>query len=131
MITLRVFAVWLAILSLAIANGTVRKASLVPALGLHWANTISGITLAVIILLVAYFTLPWMMRKPVRGYAAVGSVWLCLTLMFEFAFGRVILADSWQQMFESYMFRDGNVWPLVLLVIIVAPSLAAKIRGWK
>lgn len=131
MISFRMCAVWLAILLLAIANGTLREASLVPALGLYWANIISGITLAAIVLLAAYFTLPWIVRKPVTGYAAIGSVWLCLTVVFEFTFGRVILGDSWQQMFESYMFRDGNVWPLVLLVIIVAPSLAAKIRGWK
>ena len=130
MITFRAFAVWLGILVLAIANGGIREAALVPTPGLPSAHIISGIILAGLILLVAYFTLPWIGPRSVSSYLVIGIGWLFLTLLFEFTFGRIILGKLWPQLFEAYMFRDGNIWPIVLIGAVIAPYVAATIRGW-
>ncbi|MDT8443406.1 MAG: hypothetical protein RQ722_03855 [Desulfuromonadales bacterium] len=58
-----------------------------------------------------------------------GTIWLCLTLSFEFGFGFFIQERSWAAMLEAYTFKDGNIWPLVLVVTFFAPLLAARIRG--
>lgn len=121
---------WLGILMLAIAIGAFREAVLIPALGKPSGLILSGVLLSSLILAFAYVTLPWSGRAPASSYAAIGIAWLSLTLVFEFTFGRIVQGKSWSQLFEAYIFRDGNVWPVVLLVTAVAPYVAARIRGW-
>ena len=128
--SVRAFAVWLGILVLAIANGLLREAVLIPALGKPAGLLLSGALLSGAILVVAYFALPWFGRASVASYAAIGLGWLCLTLVFEFSFGHLIQGKSWSQLLEAYTFKDGNIWSLVLLVTVVAPYAAAKIRAW-
>lgn len=129
-IWLKAFAVWLGILALAITNGELREATLIPALGNPLGLFLSGVFLSGLIIVVAYFALPWFGREPVSSYARIGIGWLCLTLVFEFTFGRIIQGKHWPQLLEAYMFRDGNIWPIVLLVTTVAPYVAARLRGW-
>lgn len=126
----RVLVIWLGILVLAVINGMLREAVLLPMLDKPLALILSGIPLSALILAVAYLSLPWLGRMPVAGYLTVGLGWLCLTLIFEFAFGRLVQGRPWPELLEAYTFRDGNLWPLVLLVTAAAPYVAARIRGW-
>lgn len=129
-VAVKVLTVWLGILVLAIANGLLREAVLVPALGKPMGLVLSGILLSGVILAVAYFALPWLGPAPVATYVAVGFGWLGLTLTFEFTFGRLIQGKTWTEILEAYTFKDGNIWPVVLIVTAVAPYVAARIRGW-
>jgi len=129
-IAVKAFAVWLGILVLAIANGSLREAVLIPAFGMLTGLVISGVLLSGFILAAAYFTLSWFGRRSVTGYTAIGFGWVCLTLIFEFTFGYFAQGKSWAQLLEAYTFRDGNIWPVVLVVAAIAPYVAAKIRGW-
>ena len=126
----KAFVVWLGILMLAIANGALREAVLIPELGKLPGLILSGILLSGVIIAVAYFTLPWIGRAPVASYAVIGMGWLCLTIIFEFTFGHIVQGKPWSQLFEPYMFRGGNIWPIVLLAAAVAPYAAARIMGW-
>jgi hypothetical protein len=128
-ITFKSFAIWLGILLLAIANGAFREDFLTPELGQFTGLILSGILLSICIIFMAYFTLPWIGRTPARNYVLIGILWLCFTLLFEFSFG-LAQGRTWLQLSEAYMFRDGNIWSIVLLVTSVAPYLAAKGRGW-
>lgn len=129
-ITFKTFAVWLGILLLAIANGALREAVIIPVLGKLPGLIVSGVFLSGLIFAVAYFALPWFGRTPTLSYAAIGMGWLCLTLLFEFTFGHIIQGKPWPQLLEAYTFKDGNIWPIVLFVALVAPYVAARIRGW-
>lgn len=126
----RALAVWLGILVLAVINGLLREAVLLPMLDTPAALILSGLLLSVLILAVAYLSLPWLGRLPATGYIAIGLGWLCLTLVFEFAFGRLVQGRTWAELLEAYTFRGGNLWPLVLLVITMSPYVAARIRSW-
>lgn len=129
-VVFKVFLVWIGIVILAIANGLLREAILIPVMSKPTGMVLSGVMLSGLILAVAYLTLPWFGPLPLTGYAAIGIGWLCLTLAFEFSFGRVIQGKPWPELFEAYLFRDGNIWPVVLLVTALAPYIAAKVRGW-
>lgn len=126
----KVFVIWLGLLVLAIVNGTLREAILIPTLGKPPGLILSGTLLSGAILAIAYFALPWLGRSSVARYVAIGFGWLCLTLAFEFTFGLLIQGKPWSQILEAYTFKDGNIWSLVLLVTASAPYLAAKFRGW-
>ena len=54
--------------------------------------------------------------------------WLALTIAFEFAFGRLVAKRSWDELFQSYRFEGGDLWPVVLVIVAIAPLLAAKLR---
>ena len=126
----KALAVWLGILLLAIANGVLREAVLVPAFGQRVGLMLSGILLSGLIFLTAYLMLPWMGRARVASYLAIGMGWLCLTLVFEFSFGRIVQGVPWSKLLQAYRFKDGNLWPVVLLLTAAAPYAAAKWRGW-
>ena len=125
----KALAVWFGILFLAIANGMFRESILIPLLGNIPGLVLSGVLLSILILIVTYFLLPWFGPVPVASYIVLGLGWLCLTLVFEFTFGRLIQGKQWSELFDAYTFKDGNIWPVVLLVVAAAPYIAARIRG--
>ncbi|HWP13174.1 MAG TPA: hypothetical protein VNN06_15235 [Ramlibacter sp.] len=124
----KAFAVWLAILALAVANGILREAVLIPALGRLTGLTASGVVLSLLILLVALFAAPWYGRLDAGRYWQIGAMWLVLTLVFEFGMGRLVSHKPWQELLEAYTFSGGNIWPAVLVVVLVAPRIAAWVR---
>lgn len=128
--TVKPFVVWLSILLLAILNGGLREVVLIPALGNPQGLILSGVLLSALILVVTYFALPWLGWHSVAGYIVIGLAWLCFTLTFEFTFGYFIEAKTWSQLCDAYVFKDGNIWPVVLFTTAVAPYVTARFRGW-
>jgi hypothetical protein len=125
----KALAVWVGILVLAVANGALREAVLIPKLGDKSALVLSGVLLSSLILITAYFSLPWIGARRQPELIAVGLGWLILTLMFEFSFG-LTRGKSLAEILEAYTFKGGNIWPVVLLITAIAPWAAAKLRGW-
>jgi hypothetical protein len=62
-----------------------------------------------------------------RELVIVGLSWVALTIVFEFAFG-LSQGQSYQELLAAYTFTDGNIWPVVLVVIALSPWLAVRIR---
>ena len=129
-VAVRALAIWLGILVLAIANGALREAVLVPVLGSAGGLLLSGVLLSSLILAVVYFSLPWIGPAAAVRCMVIGMGWLCLTLVFEFAFGYLVQGKPWPELLEAYAFKGGNIWPVVLLTVAVSPCIAARIRGW-
>jgi hypothetical protein len=121
--------VWLGILVLAVTNGLLREAVLLPALGTPAALVLSGLLLSALIIGVAWVSLPWLRLRNAAQLWLVGFGWLALTLVFEFSFG-LAQGKSWPALLEAYTFREGNIWPIVLVVTACAPVIAAKLRRY-
>jgi hypothetical protein len=121
--------VWLLVLALAVANGAFPEAVLLPSLGKPAALVLSGLLLAACIVAAAFLFLRWPHPLTTAAWLGLGLLWLALTLLFEFAFGRFVRGLSWQELLAAYQFRDGNLWPLVLVVTFLAPLLGARLRG--
>ncbi len=118
---------WLFILVLAIANGALREQLLIPRLGSVTGLIVSGCLLSCLIILVAFIGVPWLGMLKNFEYLFIGLSWLLLTLTFEVGFG-LALHKSWSELLQAYTFKGGNIWPVVLTVIALAPWLAAKLR---
>ena len=129
MVWLKASVLWLAILVLAILNGILREKALIPAMGSFGAFIASGALLSACILAVALVGAPWYGRLPSARWLRVGLFWLLLTLAFEFGFG-FMQNKTWSELLEAYAFSGGNIWPLVLVVTLAAPWLAARARGF-
>lgn len=128
-LTLKAFAIWLVILGSAVANGALREAFLIPWIGKTAGLIASGLLLSVLIVAITFAVFPWLGANRISQLLAVGFGWLALTLVFEFSFGR-LQGKSWPTILEAYTFKDGNIWPVVLLVTLAAPYIASRLRGW-
>ena len=53
----------------------------------------------------------------------IGVAWAVLTVVFEFAFGRYVDGASWSDLLAAYKMWNGELWPLVLVVMGAAPAL--------
>ena len=126
---LKAFALWFAILALAMLNGVLREKALIPAMGSFGAFIASGLILSGCIFAVAYFGAPWYGRLSSASCFLLGLFWLVLTLGFEFGFGRFVQHKPWAELLEAYAFKGGNIWPVVLVAILISPWLMAKWRG--
>ena len=125
----KALVVWVAILALAVANGTFREAVLTPKLGTTPALILSGLLLSLLTLAATYLLLPWLgIRRPGQ-LLLIGLFWLALTVVFEFSFG-LLRGEALTALLEAYRFKDGNIWLVVLAVTTAAPWLAAKLRNW-
>ena len=127
MIARRAFALWLLILVFAIANGGFREAVLLNTFPRDTAYTLSGLLLIACILGIAILTIKWLGKLTYPQYALIGVLWLFLTIAFEFGFG-LLRHQTMDSLLEAYQFKDGNIWPIVLVVTTIAPAIAARIR---
>jgi hypothetical protein len=119
---------WLAILAFAILNGALREAVLLPNLGKTAGYVTSGVLLSALVLLVAMGLARWMRLTSVGGAMGVGALWLVMTLVFEFGFG-IARGKPWTDILAPYRFEDGNIWPLVLVVVLFAPLAGWRLRA--
>ncbi|HYG34957.1 MAG TPA: hypothetical protein VEC99_09245 [Clostridia bacterium] len=124
----KAFILWCAIIPFAILNGLARDKFLVRMFGPKPARTVSGVTLSAVILLFTTVTITWLPPFSPLGYLGIGVCWLILTIGFEFFFGRIVAKRTWADLLRPYRFEDGDLWPLVLVVVTVSPLLAALFR---
>lgn len=124
----KAIGVWCVIAFFAFANAGIREIVLIPRFGDVRSLTASGVVLSMLVLAVAYVTLPWMGAVRMRELFAVGLGWLALTLALDLLLG-MAQGERLRQQLDAYLFKRGNLWPVVLLVTVSAPWLAAKFRG--
>lgn len=125
---LRAIAIWLVILVCAFVNGALREWLLIPSLDPIAGMVLSGLLLSAVVLIVALLTIRWI--GPVNDLQALatGALWLAGTLVFEFGFGLGVQHQPLQQVLAAYTFAGGNLWPLVLLVTLLAPFISRRLR---
>lgn len=126
----RAFVIWIALLGLAIANGGVRAAVLIPRLGETAGRALSTLTLSLAILVLTWVSLRWIHPLSSRDLWRIGGFWLALTVAFEFIAGHFLFRKSWSELLADYNLSAGRIWVLVLVVTALAPYLIASARGW-
>jgi hypothetical protein len=119
----RAVAVWFAIMLLAILNGAARDVLLVPRLGDLIARAVSCVTLACVILLVAWLSLRWIEPLSIGDAWTIGVMWLAMTLAFEFLAGHYLFRTPWPTLLADYNLLAGRLWIVVLAATLVAPAL--------
>jgi len=106
-----------------------RNALITPRVGDHAAHVISTFTLCVVLFLVSLATIRWVGPHDPRQAFAIGALWLAMTVAFEFLAGHYLFGNSWAKLFADYNVVRGRIWLLVLITTLLAPWLAARLRG--
>jgi len=125
----RALVIWIVLLVLAVANGGVREALLIPRLGEGKGRALSTITLSLAILLLTWLSLRWMHPSSLGDAWTIGGLWLALTLAFEFLAGHFVFRKPWSELLADYNVLAGRIWILVLIVTALAPYLVATVQG--
>ena len=119
---------WIVIIPLAIANGLLRQFVLAPSLGIGLAQPISGLVLILLIAGVARGLVRRVGARRYRVWLTIGLGWGLATFGFECSL-LFMSGGGLSDLAAQYNFTDNNLWPLVLLWTITAPScLAALVR---
>lgn len=120
---------WLGILLVAIFNGALRQALLIPRIGERAGHIVSTLLLCAIILGAAWLLLPWIRPGSARQAWVVGAFWVVLTTAFEFLGGHYLFGDPWEKLLADYSLAHARIWILVPVTTLLAPVLVQAWRG--
>ncbi len=126
---LRSVLVWLLIAVAESVHGILRIVYLQPRLGDLPARQMSLVSGALIIVVIATLTIRWIGATSVRQQMAIGVLWLALTIAFDIAVGRSVFGYSWERIGADFNPVAGGYLGMAMLVLLVAPWLAAGLRG--
>ena len=121
--------IWMVIVIAAIINGATREKLIEPLIGSGLSLPLSGITLSVLILMITYFTIPFIGEVKTEVYFIIGLLWVVLTLAFEYLFGHYVADKPWHEINQVFNILKGDLFIFVLIVSAASPYVAAKIKG--
>jgi hypothetical protein len=125
----RALVVWFGILLLAVLNGGVRNIWLVPCLGDTVGRALSTVALSALVILMTWLTIGWIGPRTTKDAWMVGLLWVSLTLAFEFLAGHYLFNKHWAVLLDDYDVRRGRIWVAVLVITLLAPQWAVRVRG--
>jgi hypothetical protein len=126
----RALLVWLLMIPLAFANGTLRQFGYAPQLGEPAAHQLSCVTAVLafgILIVVASRRWPF---TSYRQALAIGSLWAVFTVAFETTLGRM-RGMAWRDVLADYALWDGHLWGIVVVFLSVAPVLIVSAQRTK
>lgn len=121
---------WFILLITALLNATLREATykplLEPLIGsfAHQISSVVGIALF-------YGVIYWFLKKQWGSYQRrdvllVGILWMVMTIGFETWMNVAIRQLTFMEVVETYALWRGELWPLVLLSLVVSPMVIYK-----
>lgn len=120
---------WLFLVIIGILNGAIRTIVYGPIMSELTAHQISSVTGMILIGLVTWLlSLKWKIPSE-RHALIIGSIWLVLTIVFEFVFGHYVMGHPWSRLLHDYNLLQGRLWSLVLVFSMVVPYLIYKMRS--
>lgn len=68
-----------------------------------------------------------------RGHSSLSTaprrgLWGCLTLAW-IGFGRFAVGASWERVLSDYNVLEGGPMPFGIIVLVLSPGVAGKVRG--
>ena len=119
---------WFLFMILAIINAGIRNGVYKPIVGDLRAHQLSTIIFISMIIIVTYLILRFSNLKLTdKESFIIGTVWLLLTICFEFLAGHYAFGNSWKKLLTDYNILEGRIWSLVLVTTFLAPYLTNKL----
>ena len=129
-VVVKALLIWMLIAIAEVLHGILRVRLLNRRLGDHRARQVAVFSGSAIILGIAWFMVPWIDINTIGQCLGVGFMWLALMLAFEITFGRLVFRASWQRIAADFDFRKGGLLSIGMLILLAAPLLVAKLKGF-
>ena len=128
---IRATLAWFVILVIAVVNGAFREAFVRP----HFGNFAAELVGAALLSAACFIAAALLMRHAGLAWISaawrVGSLWLAMTVIFEFGFFHYIGGRSWRELLAAYHFWEGRLWVLVLISTFCAPFVGGWLQAKK
>ncbi|MFZ1955895.1 MAG: hypothetical protein WAU34_10390 [Desulfobacterales bacterium] len=119
---------WIPMVFIAIANGVLRQYFYGRWMTELSAHQVSSLTAVILFYLYTWILeIKWPLESSQQALA-VGIIWLCLTVAFEFFFGHYVANHPWSRLIQDYNLLSGRLWALVLLAVTAAPYVVYKLK---
>ncbi|MCF7688930.1 MAG: hypothetical protein K9N01_11575 [Cephaloticoccus sp.] len=125
---LRALTIWCLIALVEVLQGVARVRLLNRRVGDHRARQIGVVTGSILILAIAWLTLPWLGATTQTELLGVGLLWMLLMLALDVAFGRWVFRFSWQRIVRDFDPRQGGWLSFGMVLLLYAPWLAAVLH---
>ena len=113
---------------LAIINAIIRNVIYKPAIGDLHAHQLSTIVFILIIFFVSYIVIRYSnLQLSTQQTFIIGTIWLIMTICFEFIAGHYLFGNSWDKLFADYNILEGRIWSLVLFTLFFSPYVSNKL----
>ena len=125
----RYLLAWLTLMGVLMVNGVLRDMTYgkfhhgLLANGLYCLSSI--ILLGVVMYL---YVRHWKLNSEPQALY-LGSFWMMLTMVFKFLYSHYVGGHSWEELLANYDIAHGQLWPLVLLWMLIAPYLFYRLLG--
>jgi hypothetical protein len=119
---------WIPMVFIAIANGVLRQYVYGRRMKELSAHQVSSLTAAVLFYFYTSILGKMWPLESSHQALAVGIIWLCLTVAFEFLFGHYVANHPWSRLIQDYNLLSGRLWALVLLAVAAAPYVVYKLN---
>ena len=124
----RAIAVWLGLIGAETIHGILRTLVLLPVVGDRRARQIGVFTGSLVNLGITHLFIHWIGARTTRAFIGIGMVWVMLTMIFEVAFGRLVVKSSWERVRSDYDLAHGGLLPIGLVALAGSPLVAARLR---
>lgn len=119
---------WFLFMIFAIINAGLRNGIYKPIIGDLRAHQLSTIIFVAIILIITYLVFKFSnLRLNTQEAFIIGTIWLILTICFEFLAGHYAFGNSWERLIADYNILKGRIWSLVLITIFFSPYVTNKL----
>ncbi len=124
-IYLQALGAWLVLLLAAIINATIRTRFIQPKIKNELrSHQISSITAIIFFLFIIYLFFRFTTAEYTENQVVnIGFMWMILTIIFEFLFGRFVMKNSFSRLLEDYNLTKGRLWIWVLISLLIGPVL--------
>lgn len=82
-----------------------------------------------IILAIALVFVRWIGASRSSQLLGIGVLWGVLTVAFEILFGRFVVGATWERLLSDYKVLDDGLLPFGMIVLVLSPWVAGKVRG--
>lgn len=128
-ILLRAAFVWLMMMAVESVHGVLRTILIAPRTGDFRARQIGAVIGSLLVIAVACVCIKWIGANDTASRWKTGLLWVALTLIFEFALGRLAFGYSWARILEDYDLSKGGLMIGGMLAMALAPFAATALRS--
>jgi hypothetical protein len=125
---MRALAVWLVLIAVETIHGAARAIVLVPKAGDMRSRQIGVFTGSLMNLGISCLFIRWLGARTTRALVGIGVVWVVLTVVFEVAFGRLVMKSAWDRVRADYDLARGGLLSIGLIALAGSPLFAARLR---
>lgn len=121
--TYKYIIAWFGMMILAIINGGIRDSLYNNYVGEVAAHQISTIILVLLIAVYLWILIKFWPIQSTKQAWIIGCIWFVMTEIFEFGMGRIVLNESWNNIFYTYNIFAGQLWILIPLWVLISPYI--------